>query len=168
MYTKAAAVIADDDDDIDAELASLRRSLGLHSDADAFWRTTVLGGRWTKRTKKVTADFVLAFTRSAVAKTWAKAKRFPKSRRFSRSLYGPVAAAHLAKEFARRANFFAGQFFDRSEAGAPYRHTVESNEEYLETLEYLDWAVSLDAAEQAFSRVHELRLIVPRQGPAPR
>ena len=149
---------------IDSELAALRSSVGLDAHPHSYWKCTVFGGRWTRRKKKVVADFVLAHTTIAYAKQWAKAKRYPRSKRYSRKLYGHHGASMLAQEFARRSNFFAAQFFEGSVVGLPFHHTEASNEQYVEQIAYLDWALALPAADPAFHKVHELRTYLPRVG----
>ena len=107
----AAAELAhlpeEEEGDVDGELAEVRELLaGGDDDPQEYYKVTVLGGRWTKEHTGEVADYVLAKARGGLADEWAQAVDFPRSRRFSMNRYTREGARWLAKEFARRGNFF--------------------------------------------------------------
>ena len=152
---------------VDAEMDELRAEMrdGDEADSDgddiAFYTTVILGGKWTKRKKKVVSDFVLTHAVSKLAKQWAKDHKFPRSKRFSRKLYGPAGAEQLAREFRRRANFFANQYYTAFMNDEEFEHTAETNSAYVEDISYLNWALELAEDDPCWMKVHELRLLMP-------
>ena len=146
--------------DVDAELAEVRELLaGGDDDPQEYYKVTVPGGRWTKEHTGEVADYVLAKARGGLADEWAQAVGFPRSRRLSMNRYTREGARWLAKELARRGNFFCTQYYQGVVANGVFVHIEATNAMYVESIEYLDWALPLDTEGPGFSAVFEIRRI---------
>ena len=148
-----------DEADLYRELAEVR--VGVGNADETFYRVVVLGGKWTKKKKKLAADAVMGAARHGNAARWAAQFSFPKSKRFHFPLYGIDNAKMLAREFARRGNFFCFMWHDSGLPLANFNYTQAMVDSYVESAEYLDWAIGLDVDEPSFDKMVEIRRLVP-------
>ena len=156
------APLSEEEGDVDAELAEVRELLaGADDDPQEYYKITVPGGRWTLDHTGEVADYVMAKARGGLAAAWALAVEFPRSRRFSMHRYTREGARWLAREFARRGDFFCKQYYDGLAADEPFEHTDATNALYVESIAYLDWALPLDIEGPCFAAVVDIRLTFP-------
>lgn len=149
---------------VEEELAEVRDLLALDpTERQEYFVVRVLGGRWTKEHTGEVADYVMAKARGGLADEWARAVGFPRSRRFSMNRHTAEGARELAKELARRGDFFCSQYYDGWTAAGPFKHSAASHALYSESGEYLDWACSLDIDGPCFVAVVELQQICPAE-----
>ena len=116
------------------------------------------------RKKNEAADAALRAARKGKASMWEAQFSFPQSKRFHFPLYGTDNAKKLAKEFAHRANCFCFMWHDTEVSLANFRYTQAMVDSYVESPEYLDWAVGLDLDEPSFDKMAEIRRLVPKVG----
>lgn len=150
-----------DEVDVDAELAAVREELGAAADDDEHSMLRSLGGRWTQAHVGEAADVAMAIARGGLATSWATALKFPKSKRFHFSKYGRDGARQLAREVARRGNFFCNQYHKFQGDYRKFRQTSAMADQYLESVEWLDWVIGLDNNHPCFAAALQVRALRP-------
>ena len=58
--------------------------------------------------------------------------------------------------------FFCNQHYQNEGDYAEFHHTAEMNAEYQESIEWLDWAVTLAPDEPSFRAMMDVRTLQPR------
>lgn len=146
--------------DVSAELADLRALLAVPSDAEGrYYRFAIRGGNWTSSNVGVAADCAMGIFRDKQTGRWAETFHFPLSKSFKFNLYSRDAAIKLAREFLRRANYFAGLYFDSTDDNFVYaQHHVAA---CGDCPGFVSWLCSLDPEDPALRRGQEIRSISP-------
>lgn len=151
-----------DEVDVETELAAVRIELAPEqTDEEEHYMFRILGGRWTQAHVGEAADAAMAMARGGIPTEWAKAHKFPRSRRFHFSKYGREGARMLALEVARRGNFFCGQYYNHDGDHMTFRHTVAGARAYVEQLEWLDWVCGLSNDDPCFAAALQVRALFP-------
>ena len=129
---------------------------------ELFYRTRVRGGRWTYDNLGQVADVGEALARGGIATEWAALYDFPRSRGFAFGAYGRANAMRLAKEIARKGNYFIGLYLASDDEDFVYTQADIDN--YPEDAEFLDWMLLLDVEHPAYGKGLEIRDMWPRVG----
>jgi hypothetical protein len=150
----------DDGVDVGLVLAGLRAGLvDEGDDAEPYFRVQIRGGCWTLEHRDAIGDCAMAKYIDAETRYWCQAYGFPASKSFSFRLYGREGSLHLAREFARRGNYFAALYFDSVNDDWEYSpdHVAACGDD----LPFLDWICSLDIEDPSFVRGQEVRATAP-------
>jgi hypothetical protein len=121
----------------------------------------IRGGAWTAKHKGVAADSVAGIARGGVGTTWCKMFKYPQMNSFAFSKFGEANANQLAREFCRRGQFFLNLCVESEEEDHNFAYTEKLLSSYVETADFLEFAISLDIESLSFARAMELRKLVP-------
>lgn len=146
--------------DVSRELAFFRETLALpEDDSEPYFMLRMRGGDGTFLNKAKLSDCVQVTPRGSEPRYWAQAFGFPASESPAFGLYGRDNALRLAREFSRRANFFASLYFESVDDDFVY------SQAHLEAcgddLEFVNWMCSSDVEDVLFSKGQEIRQLVP-------
>lgn len=106
------------------------------------------------------ADFATWYSR-AFTRTFCNKFRWPKQKGFALTRYGESEAAALAKEWVRRGNHFAHFGFE-SGCADDFCFDSEGAHAYPESLEFLDWCVTIDTESHVWEKICEVRASLPK------
>jgi hypothetical protein len=162
---KAVEITDDDVEIVWHDLAEKRLEFEAmeEDNEDMSFYTLVRGGLGTKRKKGDAFDCVATYIRGKVPQLFAKHYKLGQMYSFSLkdTLYGEYGAGVMAREVCRRCEFFYRQYLDSEEDDEDFKFTEEMISAYVESMEFLDWACSLDISTASFERMLTVRLITP-------
>ena len=144
------------------ELAGLRDEYEWNDHAALYFYSRLLGGRWTLEHAGEAADGACGFARSGPPKTWCGKYGWATSRKFLFSRYGKEGATTLAREWARRAEYFYRLYLASGDVG--FKYSQEHVDRYVDSPVFLDYLIGLDVEHPAFDVGTALRKLAPRLG----
>lgn len=123
------------------------------------FKTTILGGEWTRQHRGQAFDAVKAFASGALVLAWCAQFQWPKQASFSFAKFGDAVASALAVYWCERSEYFyrlaeladdpAFEYSEEAKQGAPEPTRVSA---------VLEQAPSLQAAT---ARLEAIRRLVP-------
>jgi hypothetical protein len=129
----------------------------LDEDVSVNFYTHVAGGVWTKTFKDVVADRVDAKSRAHV-RDFCERFGWPKLKVFHMSAHSEAGAHALAREWCRKGNHYFSAWIDS--VGIETFETADSCP-YVESLEFLDWAVGVEVVSKTWDKISELKAARP-------
>ena len=116
------------------------------------------GGVWTAEHVGKAIDRVGCKARAGVARAWCLGHAWPRQKSYSYSKYDVAPANMLAREVARKANYFFRMWL---EAEHDLEYTDEMLASYEETFEWVDWLCGQDVEGPAFEAGIKIRHMFP-------
>ncbi len=161
-----------DDDEAEQvfiELDEMRRSWhGPLEDGAFSFKTSIMGGKWTKEHVGMVADAFRGYAATGDAKAWCVMYHLQNAMRFNISAYGEKTANALALHWARRMEYFYNVWY--AQALPNYRFTAADFEAmpFTEVLaDALEHVPIEDATWDAYRKVENMRPGAPGgHGPA--
>jgi hypothetical protein len=159
------AVEPEDEDFVAMALAQLeaRRSKWEedgHISVDAV-EVIIRGGSWLAKHKHVAFDEFRAQPRTSEARSFCRLYGWHLSFSASIARYGESVASQLCLAWAHKAQHFYQLWCEGGDDS--YDFSEADVKGYTEPLSYLELAIGMDIASPAFSRVCEIRAMVPRK-----
>ena len=145
------------------ELAALRDELQWDDHDNSWFYSRLLGGAWTLGATGEVADGSVALARAGEPTAWCARYGWAKSRRYMFSKYGRDPAMALAREWARRADYFFRLWYDSADP-AGFRYTQAHVDGYVDSVWFIDCLLGLDNEHPAFREGAALRDLSPRLG----
>ena len=145
--------------DVADELAAIRAKYDIDV-ADLHFYTRVLGGKWTKKHRKKTADGIAGFPRGELGHLFCRKFKWPKKRSYYFSKYSEEGAMQLAQQFVLRSSYFLESWIESDFPEAAFRFTAADIERY-DDIEFVEWLIEQDVSSPCFSAGQKLRKLVP-------
>ena len=159
----AEMVVHEDPGPAPPALLELRREFWWEDQERMHFYTRFLGGWWTLAHRGVECERIAGLAR-AHAESWCDIYGFPKEKTFTFRVYGRDGSIKLAREFARRANYYYLLMVD-SGLEYDFEYTQEIIDTYEYELDYLNWVTELANDDPCFEKALAIRDTKPRFGP---
>ena len=156
------AVAARAAEDVMEELREERERYDAGDDDSTYFYLFLPGGKWTEEHKGKVNDCAACLVRNFAASFCIRYK-FQKKYSFMFSKYPPGKdkALALARAWVHKGNYYFQKWFDLGACDVKYIFTQDDKNGYVETAEFLDFALALELDDPAFDKLVLIRNWVP-------